>query len=115
MARGSYHRLWPARARLGIGPPLTREADADAVLGDAVLGLWVAGRDGAPRARRPGLSPVPLPGVRQAVQRTLRHAAEPNAIPLRCHRARGALASALQTEPARSARDVRRARHRVQP
>src|SRR3954468_6065571 len=35
---------------------------------DAVLGMWIAGRDGATRAHRPALSPVPLPGLWQAVQ-----------------------------------------------
>src|SRR3954469_18345076 len=66
---------------------------------DAVLGLWVGGRDGATRAHRPGLPPVPLPGLRQAVQRALRHPPEPDPVSLRCHRPRGALASARQTEP----------------
>src|SRR5690349_3532329 len=61
--QGSRHRLWPTRARLGIGPPLTKGADED-----AVLGMRVASRDGAARAHGPGLSPVPLPRVRQAVQ-----------------------------------------------
>src|SRR3954453_18628959 len=81
---------------------------------DAVLGMRVGSRDGATRAHRPGLSPVPLPCMWQAVQRALRHPAEPDAIPLRCHRPRGALAPALQARPARPARDVRPARHRVQ-
>src|SRR4051812_44088497 len=40
-----------------------RGADAD-----AVLGMRIGSRDGATRAHRPGLSPVPLPYVRQAVQ-----------------------------------------------
>src|SRR3954467_13539469 len=31
--QGSRQRLWPTRARLGIGPLLTKGADADAVLG----------------------------------------------------------------------------------
>src|SRR4051795_11170967 len=73
---------------------------------DAVLGLWVGGRDGATRAHRPGLPPVPLPGLRQAVQRAQRRCAEPGAIPLRRHRPRGALAPARQAEPAGPARDV---------
>src|SRR3954467_5800352 len=81
---------------------------------DAVLGMRIGSCHGASRAHRPGLSPVPLPYVRQAVQRALRHSAEPDAIPLRCHRPRGALAPALQAEPTRPARDVRRARHRIQ-
>jgi len=34
--QGSRHRPWPTRAQLGIGPPLTKEADED-----AVLGLWI--------------------------------------------------------------------------
>jgi hypothetical protein len=41
---------------LGIGPPLTKGADED-----AVLGMRVGRRSGATRAHRPGLSPVPLP------------------------------------------------------
>src|SRR3954465_10943290 len=40
-----------------------RGADAD-----AVLGMRIGSCDGATRAPRPGLSPVPLPHVRQAVQ-----------------------------------------------
>src|SRR5829696_6458486 len=44
---------WLTRARLGIGPPLTKGADAD-----AMLGLWVAGYLGAARVHRPGLSPL---------------------------------------------------------
>src|SRR5215212_4359805 len=58
--QGSRQRLWPTRARLGIGPPLTMGADED-----AVLGLWLAGRDRALRAHRPGLPPVPLPRLWQ--------------------------------------------------
>jgi hypothetical protein len=61
--QGSRHRSWPTRAWAGIGPPLTKGADED-----AVLGLWVGSRDGATRAHRPGLSPVPLPRLWQAVQ-----------------------------------------------
>src|SRR5215213_7423730 len=81
---------------------------------DAVLGMRIGSRDRATRAHRPGLSPVPLSGVRQAVQRALWHRAEPHPVSVRCHCPRGALALALQAGPARSARDVRRARHRVQ-
>src|SRR3954469_2612548 len=73
---------------------------------DAVLGMWVAGRDGATRAHRPGLSPVPLPTLRQAVQRTQRRRTEPDPVSVRRHRPRGTLAPALQTGPAGSARDV---------
>src|SRR4051794_14977685 len=36
---------------------------------DAVLGMRIGSRDRATRAHRPGLSPVPLPGVWQTVQR----------------------------------------------
>src|SRR3954471_310492 len=82
---------------------------------NAVLAMWIASCDGPTRAHRPGLPPVPLPRVRQAVQRALRHSAEPGPAPLRRHRPRGALAPALQADPARPARDVRRPRHRVQP
>src|SRR5829696_4756920 len=68
---------------------------------DAVLGMRIGGGDRAAGAHRPGLSPVPLPYVRQAVQRAQRRCAEPDAVSLRCHRPRGALALALQTGPAR--------------
>src|SRR5215212_4776632 len=108
--QGSRHRLWPTRVRLGIGPPLTKGAGED-----AVLGMRVGSCDRAARAHRPGLSPVPLPRLWQAVQRAQRRCAEPDPVSLRCHRPRGALALALQTGPARPARDVRRARPRVQP
>src|SRR3954463_7029973 len=49
-----WPRLWPTRARLGIGPPLTKGADAD-----AVLGMRVGSCDGAAGAHRPRLSPLP--------------------------------------------------------
>src|SRR3954451_13614887 len=91
-----------------------RAASHGGVGENAVLGMRIGSRDRATRARRPGLPPVPLPRVWQAVQRAQRRCAEPGAIPLRYHRPRGALAPALQAEPPRSARDVRRARHRVQ-
>src|SRR5215211_3993791 len=91
--QGSRHYPWPTRARVGIGPASHRGADED-----AVLGMRIGSRDRATRAHCPGLSPVPLPYVRQAVQRALRHSAEPDPIPVRCHRARGALAPALQAE-----------------
>src|SRR3954462_14922611 len=97
MIRGSRQRLWPTRARLGIGPLLTKGADED-----AVLGMRVGSCDGATRAHRPGLSPVPLPCLWQAVQCALRHPAEPDPVSVRCHRPRGALALALQTGPAGS-------------
>src|SRR3954463_13349354 len=87
---------WPTRVRLDIGLASHRRADAD-----AVYRMRLASRDGATGADRPGLSPVPLPYVRQAVQRALRHSAEPDPISLRRHRPRGALAPALQAEPAR--------------
>src|SRR5215213_9043050 len=67
-----------ARRRVLSGlapPPLAdegsvgyRAAPHEGVDEDAVLGMWIAGRDGAARAHRPGLSSVPLPRVRQAVQ-----------------------------------------------
>src|SRR5215212_3514332 len=62
--QGSRHCPWPTRTRVDIGLPLTKEADED-----AVLGMRIGGRDGAIGAHLPGLSPVPLPGLRQAVQR----------------------------------------------
>src|SRR5215203_4545018 len=92
-----------------------RAASHGGVDADAVLGMRIRSCDGATRAHRPGLPPVPLPYVRQAVQRALRYSAEPDPVPLRRHRPRSALALALQAEPARSARDVRSAWHRVQP
>jgi hypothetical protein len=62
--QGSRHRLWPTRVRLGIGPPLTKGAGED-----AVLGMRVGGGDRAAGAHRPGLWPLPLPCMWQAVQR----------------------------------------------
>src|SRR4051812_49404171 len=53
-----------------VGYRAASHSGADA---DAVLGMRIGSRDGATRAHRPGLSPVPLPRVRQAVQRALRH------------------------------------------
>src|SRR4051812_36222668 len=61
--QGSRHRLWPTRAPLGIGPASHRGADED-----AVLEMWVGSSDRAAGAHRPGLSPVPLPRLWQAVQ-----------------------------------------------
>src|SRR5687768_4760060 len=114
--------LLPIRFWSGLAPPPLAEegsvgyraASHRGAGEDAVFGMRIGSRVGATRAHRPGLSPVPLPYVRQAVQRALRHRAEPDPVSLRCHCPRGDLALALQTGPARSARDVRRARHRVQ-
>src|SRR6478752_7484632 len=86
---------WPTRAGLAIAPALRGGADWDGV--HSVRG---EGGNGAARAHRPGLSALSLPGLRQAVQRTFRHGAEPDAVSFRCDRARGALAPALQAEPA---------------
>src|SRR3954464_15554745 len=61
---------------------------------DAVLGMLVGSCDGATRAPR--------------------HSTESDPVAVRCRRPRGALAPALQPGPARLARDVHRARHRVQ-
>src|SRR3954447_14760970 len=94
-----------------VGYRAASHGGADA---DAVLGMRVGSCDRAARAYRPRLSPLPLPTLRQAIQRALRHSAEPDAVSVRRHRPRGALAPALQAEPPRPARDVRRARHRVQ-
>src|SRR3954464_16084075 len=91
-----------------------RAASHGGVDADAVLGMRIRSCVGATRAYRPGLSPLPLSCMWQAVQRALRHSPEPDAVSVRCHRPRGALAPALQAEPARPARDVCRARHRVQ-
>src|SRR4051794_1707549 len=100
---------WLRRAWVGYRAASHGGADED-----AVLGMRIGSRDGATRAHRPGLSPVPLSRVRQAVQRAQRRCAEPDPVPLRRHRPRGALAPALQAGPARSARDVCYPRHRVQ-
>src|SRR4051794_30568291 len=100
---------WLRRAWVGYRAASHGGADED-----AVLGMRIGSRDGATRAHRPGLSPVPLSRVRHAVQRAQWRCAEPDSVPLRRHRARGALAPALQAGPARPARDVCDARHRVQ-
>src|SRR3954447_14009171 len=99
---GLAPRPWLTRAGLAIWPALA----AGRVDGDAVRRVRIGGGDGAGRAHRPGLPQVPLPRLRQAVQRALRDAPEPDAVPLRRHRPRGALAAPLQAGPARPARDV---------
>src|SRR6185437_14949788 len=82
---------------------------------DALPRMPIDSRQGAARAHRARLSSVPLPGLREAVQRSQRRSAEPDAIPERRYRPRGALATALQTELAGSGRDVPDPRLRVQP
>src|SRR5436305_9614809 len=52
--------------------------------------------------------------MRQAVQRTQCRRAEPDPVPERRHRSRGALASALSADPARPGRDVPHPRYREQ-
>src|SRR3954453_13865370 len=96
------------RAGLAIAPALGGGADWD-----GVHWVRVEGGNGAARAHSAGLPALSMPDLRQAVQRTLRHGAEPDAVSLRRDRAPGALAPALQAEPARPARDVRRARYRI--
>src|SRR3954447_19889960 len=108
--QGSRQAPWPTRARVAIAPALDGRADWD-----GVRWVRVEGGDGAARTLSTGLPALPLPDLRQAVQRTLRHGAESDAVSVRRHRARGALAPALQAEPARPARDVRPARYRIQP
>src|SRR3954452_8333151 len=108
--QGSRQAPWPMRTGLAIAPALRGGADWD-----GVHWVRVEGGNGAAGAHLPGLPALSLPGLRQAVQRTLRHAAEPDAVSLRRDRARGALAPALQAEPARPARDVGPARYRIQP
>src|SRR5436853_4369439 len=58
---------WLRRAWVGYRAASHGGADED-----AVLGMRIGSRDGATRAHRPGLSPVPLSRVRQAVQRRTR-------------------------------------------
>src|SRR3954447_10059037 len=60
-------RKWTVLSGLAP-PPLANEgsvgyraASQTGMDEDAVLGIWIAGRHGATRAHRPGLSPVPLP------------------------------------------------------
>ncbi|CAA9427000.1 MAG: hypothetical protein AVDCRST_MAG64-3236, partial [uncultured Phycisphaerae bacterium] len=77
--------------------------------------LRLRGGDGAAGANHAGLPPVPLPVLRQAVQRAQRRPAEPGAVPFRRRRARGAVALAPPADPARPQRDVPRPRDRVQP
>src|SRR3954451_10053554 len=48
--QASRHYRWPTRARLGIGPPLTKGADAD-----AMLGMQVGSCNRATGAHGPGL------------------------------------------------------------
>ncbi len=61
--QGSRHCLWLRRAWVGYRAASHSGADAD-----AVLGMRIGGGDGATRAHRPGLSPVPLPCMWQTVQ-----------------------------------------------
>ena len=63
---------------------------AGGVDGNAVHRVRIGGGDREVRAHRLELQALPLPSVRQAVQRTLRHGAEPDAIPVRRDRARRA-------------------------
>jgi hypothetical protein len=51
----------------------------------------LGGRIGTERAHRPGLPPVPLSRLRQAVQRAECWLSEPDTVPQRRHRPRGAL------------------------
>ena len=61
--QGSCQHSWLAWVGRAIAPPLTAGAGRN-----AVHWVRVGGSDGAPRAHRSGLSQVPLPLVRQAVQ-----------------------------------------------
>src|SRR5689334_20944050 len=64
-------------------------------IGDGVCGLRLRRCDGAAGAHGPGLSPVPLPRVRQAVQRAQRRVAELYAVPLGRDRPGGPVAPPL--------------------
>jgi putative transposase len=67
--------------------------------------LWLVGGDGALGRHWPGLSPVPLPGLRQAVQRTQRRGAEPDLPAQRHHRLGGVLPPTLSADTAGSEQD----------
>src|SRR5215211_8672452 len=62
-------------------------------IGDGLCGLRLRRCDGAAGAHGPGLSPVPLPGLRQAVQRAQWWPAEPHPLPLGRDRPGGAVAA----------------------
>jgi hypothetical protein len=96
--------VWPAAA-----PPVGFGTSGGGGL-DGLRVLRLRGGGGAAGAHCPGLPPVPLPRLRQAVQRAQRRGAQPGAVPLRRDCSRGALAPALPPDPARSGRDVSRAR-----
>src|SRR3954454_15637240 len=92
----------------GLAPPPLADEDRPGHMagphgwmdGNAVRSVRVGGGNGAARAHGPRLSPLPLPRLRQAVQRALRQPAEPDAVSVRRDRPRGALAPALQAGPA---------------
>jgi hypothetical protein len=85
--------VWPA------GAGLVGSGASGAGSGDGVCGLWLRCCDRAAGTYRPGLSPVPVPRLRQVVQRAQRRAAEPRPVPIQCYRPRGAVATALPTYP----------------
>src|SRR5205823_678620 len=74
--------FWRVTTPAGRVTPLLTRAD-----GNAMLGLQFGGCDGAAGAHGSGISPVPLPRVRWAIQRAQRRPAEPDAVSERRHRA----------------------------
>jgi hypothetical protein len=78
---------WSASSGPAIAPPLMAGVDEN-----SVCRMRVSGRHQAIRTHRARLPQVPLPHMRQAVQRAVRHGAEPGAIPLRHHCSRSVLA-----------------------
>src|SRR5215469_6269562 len=117
----------PGPGRAGLAGVLSAITPADSCVGsrwlhpslrgvdrDALPEMPIDGRAEAARADGAGISSVPLSGLHEAVQRSERWFAEPDAISERRDRARSALAAPLQAQPARSGRDVPDPRRRVQ-
>ncbi len=69
--------------------------------------LWLCSRDGATGGQRAGLSPVPVPGLRAAVQRAQLRCAEQGLPAQRHHRLRGVLPLAIDLHEASVSRWVK--------